>query len=241
MAEACGISRDSVQRIWHAFGLQPHRTETFRLSTDPFFVQKVRDVVGLYMSPPENALVLCVDEKSQIQALERSQPVLPMKPGKVERRSHDYYRHGTLSLFAALDVASGKVIGQCRSSHTHKDFLAFLRKIERQAPKELDIHMVLDNYATHKTPAVKRWLARRPRWHLHFIPTHSSWLKQIERWFAKITQDSIRRGVFRSVPHLKKTIIQYIDAHNENPAPFAWTADAELILGKVAHLCCELA
>ena len=240
MAEAAGISHDSVRRIWKAFGLQPHRTETFRLSTDPFFVQKVRDVVGLYMSPPENALVLCIDEKSQIQALERSQPVLPMGPGRPERRSHDYYRHGTTSLFAALDVATGNVIGQCRRSHTHKDFLAFLRKVDREVPAELDIHVVLDNYSTHKTPAVKAWLQKRPRWHLHFIPTHSSWLNQVERWFANITDKAIRKGVFKSVRQLEKTIMEFIDLHNEDPAPFNWTADADMILGKIEVLCKEL-
>lgn len=240
MAKACGVSHDSVHRIWRAFGLQPHRSEIFRLSTDPFFVEKVRDVVGLYMSPPQNALVLCVDEKSQIQALERSQPVLPMRPGQPERRSHDYFRHGTVSLFAALDVQTGKVIGECRASHTHKDFLAFLRRIEKEVPQTLEIHAVLDNYATHKTPAVMRWLARHPRWHLHFIPTHSSWLNQIERWFAKITHHKIRRGVFRSVAQLKKEIMAYIDDNNASPRPFAWTADADLILGKVAHLYNEL-
>ena len=240
LAAASGISHDSVARIWRAFGLQPHRTESFRLSTDPFFVEKVRDVVGLYMSPPENALVLCVDEKSQMQALERSQPVLPIRPGRPERRCHDYYRHGTTSLFAAFDVASGVVIGECRKRHTSADFLAFLRTVERECPKEFEIHAVLDNYATHKTPAVRRWLARHPRWHLHFIPTHSSWLNQVERWFAKITDEVVRRGVFRSVRDLEKAVEDYIAANNENPKPFNWTADADLILGKVAHLCGEL-
>ena len=240
MAEASGLSRDSVSRIWRAFGLQPHRSETFRLSTDPFFVEKVRDVVGLYMSPPENALVLCVDEKSQMQALERSQPVLPMRPGDPERRSHDYYRHGTTSLFAALDVSSGVVIGECRKRHTSRDFLAFLRTVERECPGEFEIHAVLDNYSTHKTPAVARWLKRHPRWHLHFIPTHSSWLNQVERWFAKITGDVIRRGVFRSVKDLVETVDAYIEANNENPKPFVWAADADTILGKVAHVAAKL-
>ena len=240
LAKQCGISHDSVARIWRTFGLQPHRSETFRLSTDPFFIEKVRDVVGLYMSPPENALVLCVDEKSQMQALERSQPVLPMRPGQPERRSHDYYRHGTTSLFAAFDVASGAVIGECRKRHTSDDFRAFLRTVERECPKQYEIHAVLDNYATHKTPAVKRWLARHPRWHLHFIPTHSSWLNQAERWFAKITDEVVRRGVFRSVKELEKAVEDYIAATNKNPKPFKWTADADMILGKVAHLCDEL-
>lgn len=240
MAAACGISHDSVARIWKAFGLQPHRAETFRLSTDPFFIEKVRDVVGLYMSPPENALVLCVDEKSQMQALERSQPVLPIGPGRPERRSHDYYRHGTTSLFAAFDIASGVVIGECRKRHTSRDFLAFLKTVEEACPEDCEIHAVLDNYATHKTPPVKRWLARHPRWHLHFIPTHSSWLNQVERWFAKITDEVIRRGVFRSVAELEEAVENYIHANNENPKPFKWTADADLILGKVTHLCKEL-
>jgi putative transposase len=234
MAQRCGISRDSVQRIWSAFGLKPHRSESFRLSTDPFFIEKVRNVVGLYMSPPENALVFCVDEKSQIQALERSQPVLPMRPGQPERRSHDYYRHGTTSLFAALDVATGKVIGKCYPKHRHQEFLAFLKQIEKEVPEGLAIHLVMDNYATHKTPKVQSWLQKRPHWHLHFIPTHSSWLNQVERWFAKITDQLIRRGVYRSVKDLKRAIDKYIEANNKNPKPFTWTADADLILGKVA-------
>ena len=240
MAERCGLSHQSVARIWRAFGLQPHRSETFTLSNDPFFIEKVRDVVGLYMSPPENALVLCVDEKSQMQALERSQPLLPLRPGQPERRTHDYYRHGTVSLFAALDVASGVVIGECRKRHTSRDFLAFLRTVERECPGEFEIHAVLDNYSTHKTPAVKRWLARHPRWTLHFIPTHSSWLNQVERWFAKITEEVIRRGVFRSVKELVETAENYIAANNENPKPFVWTADADTILGKVAGVASKL-
>lgn len=240
MAKEAGVSRDTVSRVWKAFGLQPHRSKVFRLSTDPFFIEKVRDVVGLYMSPPENALVLCVDEKSQIQALERSQPILPMQQGIVERHSHDYYRHGTTTLFAALDIKTGEVFGKCQSAHTHKEFLSFLRKIEREVPSELEIHAVLDNYGTHKTPAVERWLAQHPRWHLHFIPTHSSWLNQVERWFAKITNDMIRRGVFRSVRQLEDEIENYIEANNENPKPFKWTADADTILGKVARICEKL-
>lgn len=240
MAERCGLSHGSVMRIWHAFELKPHRQETFQLSTDPFFVEKVRDVVGLYMSPPENAVVLCVDEKSQIQALERSQPVLPMRPRRSERASHDYYRHGTVSLFAALDILTGEVIGQCESSHTHKEFLKFLRAIEKQVPKDMQIHAVLDNYATHKTPEVKKWLEKHPRWHFHFIPTHSSWLNQVERWFAKITDKKIRRGVFRSVKELTQSIEEYIQANNANPKPFVWTASTELILGKIKKICSEL-
>lgn len=236
MAKCCGLSHDSVARIWRTFGLQPQRSENFRLSNDPYFVEKVRDVVGLYVSPPQNALVLCVDEKSQIQALERSQPLLPMRPGAPERRSSDYWRHGTLSLFAALDVQSGKVLAECHSRHSRREFLGFLRHIDAQTPKQTDIHMVLDNYATHKTAEVVRWLARHPRWHTHFIPTHSSWLNQVERFFAKITNERIRRGNFLSVAQLRDAILDYIVAHNRQSKPFQWTASADLILGKVAHL-----
>jgi len=236
MARRCGLSHDTVARIWKTFGLQPHRSGSFRLSNDPYFVEKVRDVVGLYVSPPQNALVLCVDEKSQIQALERSQPLLPMRPGSPERRSSDYWRHGTLSLFAALDVHSGRVFAECHQRHSRREFLSFLRLVESQTPKHLDIHMVLDNYATHKTSEVVRWLARHPRWHTHFIPTHSSWLNQVERFFAKITQQAIRRGNFLSVAQLHEAITTYIKLYNQQPKPFAWTASADLILGKVAHL-----
>ncbi len=240
MAQRCGLSRQAVSRIWRAFNLQPHRTETFTLSTDPCFVEKVRDVVGLYMDPPANALVLCVDEKTQVQALERSQPVLPMKPGRAQRQTHDYYRHGTLSLFAALDVATGKVIGSTKPKHRSREFLNFLRQIEQEVPAGLDVHIVLDNYVTHKTEAVEDWLVARPRWKVHFIPTHSSWLNQIERFFAKITTERIRRGVFRSVNELKKAIESYIATHNEDPKPFRWTANADIILGKVNSLCNKL-
>lgn len=240
MASRCGLSRQAISRIWRAFGLQPHRSETFTLSNDPYFVDKVRDVVGLYLDPPENALVLCVDEKTQVQALERSQPLLPMRPGKPQRRTHDYYRHGTLSLFAALEIATGRIISATKPKHRSREFLAFLRQVERSVPAHLQVHAVLDNYATHKTEAVENWLAKHPRWHLHFIPTHSSWLNQVERFFAKITNQRIRRGVFRSVPELQKAIHAYIDAHNEAPKPFRWTASADLILGKVASLCKEL-
>jgi transposase len=236
MAKRCGLSHDSVARIWRTFGLQPHRSESFRLSNDPYFVEKVRDVVGLYISPPQNALVLCVDEKSQIQALERSQPMLPMRPGAPERRSSDYWRHGTLSLFAALDIHSGKVLAECHRRHSRREFLNFLRHVDAQTPREMDIHMVLDNYATHKTAVVVRWLSRHPRWHTHFIPTHSSWLNQVERFFAKITNERIRRGNFLSVADLRQAIVDYIAAHNRRPKPFLWTTSADLILGKVAHL-----
>lgn len=240
MAKEAGVSHQTISRIWHAFGLQPHRQETFTLSTDPLFVEKVRDVVGLYQSPPQNAVVFCVDEKSQIQALERSQPILPMDLGRAERHTHDYFRHGTVSLFAALDVATGEVWGRCHARHTHKEFLAFLRQIEDRTPAGLDIHAVLDNYATHKTDAVVRWLARHPRWHLHFIPTHSSWLNQVERFFAELTRKRLQRESFLSVSQLRSAIHDYLKTHNASPRPFRWTASADLILGKVSHLCREL-
>lgn len=240
MAKRCGFSRQTVSRLWRAFGLQPHRSESFTISSDPYFVDKVRDVVGLYLDPPANALVLCVDEKSQIQALERSQPVLPMRPGAPERRTHDYYRHGTLSLFAALEVATGRVISATKTNHRSQEFLSFLRQVEKAVPADLEVHAILDNYATHKTAAVEHWLRRHPRWHLHFIPTHSSWLNQVERFFAKITEKRIRRGVFRSVDELETAIDEYIARHNEAPKPFRWTATTESILEKVASLCKKL-
>jgi len=240
MAQRCGLSRQTVSRIWRAFGLKPHRSQSFTLSTDPRFVEKVRDVVGLYMDPPGNALVLCVDEKTQVQALERSQPVLPMRPGRVERRTHDYYRHGTLALFAALDVATGQIISATKPKHRTQEFLNFLRQIEREVPADLDLHIILDNYATHKTEAVEDWLAKRPRWKLHFTPTHSSWLNQVERCFARITNERIRRGVFQSVADLDRAIKEYIAAHNKNSRPFHWTAPADIIIGKVKILCNEL-
>lgn len=240
MAQRCGLSRQAVSRIWRAFGLKPHRSETFTLSTDPLFVEKVRDVVGLYLDPPSNALVLCVDEKTQVQALERSQPVLPMRPGRLERRTHDYYRHGTLALFAALNVATGKILSATKPKHRTKEFLNFLRQIEREVPTDLDVHIILDNYATHTTEAVEDWLAKHSRWKLHFTPTHSSWLNQIERFFARITHDRIRRGVFQSVADLENAIKEYIAAHNKNPRSFQWTASADLILGKINTICNEL-
>jgi transposase len=240
LAVEVGCSHQSVARIWRAFGLQPHRQESFTLSTDPLFVEKTRDVVGLYTSPPENAVVFCVDEKSQIQALERSQPLLPLGPGRPERRSHDYFRHGTLSLFAALDIKTGQVFSQCRARHTHREFLDFLKSIEAAVPAQLSIHAVLDNYATHKTKPVQRWLARHPRWHLHFIPTHSSWLNQVERFFAELTNRRLRRGVFGSIAQLRQAIVSYIEARNQAPKPFRWTASTETILGKIGHLCNEL-
>ena len=241
MAGKMGISHDSVSRIWRAFGLKPHRADSFQISTDPHYVDKVRDVVGLYMSPPENALVLCVDEKSQIQALERSQPVLPMRPGKPEGHTPEYYRHGTTSLFAALDVKSGKVIAKCYPRHRAKEFMAFLINIESHVAAEVcagkEVHLILDNYATHKSASVMKWLIKRPHWHLHFTPTHASWLNQVERFFALITNEAIRRGNFLSVRKLVTAIQSYLDEHNAQPKPFVWTAGADRILEKTANFC----
>jgi transposase len=237
MAKASGLSISSVQRIWRAFGLQPHRLETFKLSTDPDFVAKVRDVVGLYASPPEHAIVLCVDEKSQIQALDRSQPLLPMRPGQPARRSHDYKRHGTTSLFAALDIATGQVIGKCFPRHRAAEFRRFLDEIEANVPKDLDIHLVMDNYATHKTPLIRSWLAKRPRWHVHLTPTSSSWLNQVERFFALLTDKRIRRGVHRSVADLQADITTFIDRHNADPKPFRWAKSADEILASIERFC----
>ncbi|MDB5467181.1 MAG: putative transposase [Phenylobacterium sp.] len=213
-----------------AFGLQPHRLETFKLSTDPDFVAKVRDVVGLYVTPPGHAIVLCVDEKSQIQALDRSQPMLPMRPDQPARCSHDYKRHGVTSLFAALDIATGQVIGKCYSRHRAAEFRNFLDEIEANVPKDLDVHLIMDNYATHKTQLIRDWLAKRPRWHVHLTPTSSSWLNQVERFFALLTERQIRRGVHRGVAHLKADITAFIDHHNGDPKPFRWTKSADDIL-----------
>jgi transposase len=237
MAARCGVSQSTVGRIWRAFGLQPHRTETFKLSRDPLFIDKVRDIVGLYLDPPDRALVLCVDEKSQIQALDRSQPLLPMRPGQVERRTHDYVRHGTTSLFAALDVKTGEVIGQCHRRHRAAEFRKFLHAIETAVPEDLDVHLVVDNYATHKTPVIRRWLVKRPRFHMHFTPTGASWLNQVERWFALLTQRQIRRGVHRSTRALEAAIRQYIAIANEQPRPFVWTKTADEILASVQRFC----
>lgn len=239
MAKASGLTQNAIHRIWRAFGLKPHLQENFKLSTDPFFVEKVRDIAGLYLNPPERtrAIVLCVDEKSQVQALERTQPLLPLRPGQAERKTHDYVRHGTTSLFAALDVASGKVIGQCHRRHRHQEFLRFLNVIDREVPPHLDVHLVIDNYTTHKTPKVARWFQARPRYHLYFTPTSASWLNQVERWFAKITEQRIRRGAFHSVKELETAIIDYIAHHNRDPKPFVWTATADSILGKVKTVC----
>lgn len=238
MAAASGISRSSVNTIWRAFNLQPHRGETFKLSADPRFVEKTRDIVGLYMSPPENAVVLCVDEKSQMQALDRTQPLLPMRPGTPERRTHDYHRHGTSSLFAALHVKTGVVIGECHRRHRHQEFIKFLTTIDEVVkatePVGTTVHIVLDNYATHKTAAVRRWLAKRPEYHLHFTPTSASWLNQVERVFADLTQKQLRRGVFTSVAKLEQAALDYIDTRNDDATPFVWTADADTILGRVA-------
>jgi len=237
MARASGLSISTVQRIWRAFGLQPHRLESFKLSTDPDFVAKVRDVVGLYVSPPEHAIVLCVDEKSQIQALDRSQPLLPMRPGQAARRSHDYKRHGTTSLFAALDIATGQVIGKCFPRHRATEFRRFLDEIEANVPKDLEVHLVMDNYATHKTPLIRAWLAKRPRWHVHLTPTSSSWLNQVERFFALLTDKKIRRGVHQSVADLQADIAAFINQHNADPKPFRWTKSADDILASIERFC----
>jgi transposase len=237
MAKASGLSVSTVQRVWRAFGLQPHRMETFKLSTDPNFVAKVRDVVGLYVSPPEHAIVLCVDEKSQIQALDRSQPMLPMRPGQPARRSHDYTRHGTTSLFAALDIATGRVIGKCYGRHRTAEFRKFLDEIEAAVPPDLDVHLIMDNYATHKTPLIRKWLAKRPRWHVHLTPTSSSWLNQVERFFALLTDKKIRRGIYRSVAALRADIASFIDRHNADPKPFRWTKSADDILASIERFC----
>jgi transposase len=237
LAAACGLSRSSVHRVWQAFALAPHRSETFKLSRDPLFIDKVRDIVGLYLDPPDKALVLCVDEKSQIQALDRSQPILPMRPGQAERRAHDYKRNGTTSLFAALDTKSGKVIGQLHRRHRALEFRKFLDTIDATVPQDFDVHLILDNYGTHKTATIKRWLLKRPRFQLHFTPTSASWLNLVERWFALLTEQQLRRGVFRSTRNLETTIRSYIDTHNEQPKPFIWTRTADEILASVARFC----
>jgi len=237
MARATRLSHMAVARIWRAFGLQPHRTENFKLSSDPFFVEKVRDIVGLYLNPPDHAVVLCVDEKSQVQALDRTRPVLPLRPGLAERQTHDYIRHGTTSLFAALHVATGQVIGQCQRRHRSQEFLKFLQEVDGQLSAEPEVHLVMDNYGTHKTPKVKRWFARHPRYHLHFTPTSASWLNQVERFFAEITRRRIRRGTFTQVRELEQAIHDYLKHHNRNPKPFLWTATANIILGKVKRYC----
>jgi transposase len=235
LAKATGLSRMTISRIWRAFGLQPHRTETFKLSPDPLLIEKVRDIVGLYMNPPDHALVFCVDEKSQIQALDRTQPMLPLRPGQIERRTHDYKRHGTTSLFAALDLKTGRVIGQLHRRHRSQEFRRFLDTIETNVPAELDVHIILDNYGTHKTALIRKWFAKRPRFHVHFTPTYGSWMNLVERWFAEITNKRIRRGIFRSVKELEAAICEYLDVHNESPKPFTWTRTADEILASIAR------
>jgi transposase len=238
LAQQVGLSQSAVVRIWHSFGLQPHRTERFKLSTDPFLVEKVRDIAGLYVNPPEHAVILSVDEKSQVQALNRTQPILPLRPGLPEQRTSDYERHGTTSLFAALDIATGRVIGECHRRHRHQEFLKFMNLVDSRIPAEAgEIHLILDNYGTHKTPKVIRWFARHPRYHLHFTPTSGSWLNQVERYFADLTEKRIRRGSFTSVAALEKAIREYLESTNQNPKPFIWIADADLILGKIGGLC----
>jgi len=235
LAKATGLSRMTISRIWHAFGLQPHRSTTFKLSPDPQLIEKVRDIVGLYMNPPEHAVVFCVDEKSQIQALDRTQPLLPMRPGQAERRTHDYKRHGTTSLFAALDLKTSRVIGQLHRRHRSAEFRKFLDRIELQVPGHLDVHIIADNYSTHKTALIRKWFAKRPRFHLHFTPTYGSWINLVERWFAELTNKRIRRGVFRSVKELETAIRNYIEIHNEDPNPFTWTRTADQILDSIAR------
>jgi transposase len=237
MARSSKLSQSSVSRIWRAYGLKPHRVSTFKLSKDPLFIEKVRDIVGLYMAPPDRAVVLCVDEKSQIQALDRTAPLLPMRPGQIEKRTHDYVRHGTTSLFAALDVKSGKVMGQCRRRHRAAEFRDFLQTIDAAVPQDLELHLVLDNLSTHKTPAIKRWLMRHPRFHLHFTPTSSSWINLVERWFGLLTDKQIRRGVHRSTRALEEAIESYINITNADPKPFVWTKTADQILASVERFC----
>ena len=237
MAKRAGMSQTMISRVWRAFGFQPHRAETFKLSSDPAFINKVRDVVGLYMSPPDRALVLCVDEKPQIQAVERTAPVMPMRPGQVERHTHDYKRHGTTDLFAALDVKTGTVIGACKGRHRAVEFRAFLDQVEAAVPADLDVHLVVDNAATHKTKLVQDWLLKRPRWHLHFTPTSASWLNLVEAWFALLTRRRLQRGVFTSTDDLEAAIQDYIDQTNAEPKPFVWTKSADTILASIGRFC----
>jgi transposase len=237
LANELDLSHATIGRIWRAFGLQPHRSETFKLSRDPLFVEKVRDIVGLYLAPPDRALLLSVDEKSQIQALDRTAPILPMTFGSPERRTHDYRRYGTTSLFAALDVATGKVIGECHRRHRSQEFLRFLETIDASVTPDLDVHLILDNYGTHKTPRVRRWFVRHPRFHVHFTPTSASWLNLVERWFALLSEKQIKRGAHCSVRALEATIREYLTLTNEAPKPFVWTKTADEILAKVAQFC----
>ncbi|MDH3282897.1 MAG: IS630 family transposase [Gammaproteobacteria bacterium] len=237
MAQRCGLSQTAVSRIWRAFALQPHRVETFKLSKDPLFIEKVRDIVGLYLHPPDKAFVLCVDEKAQIQALDRTQPVLPLRPGQAERRSHDYTRYGTTTLFAALNAKSGKVIGEFHRRHRAAEFRKFLDTLDRAVPPAFTVHLILDNYGTHKTGRIHRWLAKRPRFHLHFTPTGASWMNLVERWFAALTDKQLRRGVHRSTRELEAAIRRYIETTNGRPKPFVWTKTADQILHSVARFC----
>ena len=237
MADMAGLSKATISRIWQTFGLQSHRVDTFKLSADPQFVEKVRDIVGLYLCPPDHAIVLSMDEKSQVQALDRTRPLRPMRPGLPARRTHDYIRHGTTSLFAALDVATGKVIGHCHRRHRHQEFLKFLERLDAQLPPTGDVHIIMDNYGTHKVPKVTRWFVRHPRYHLHFTPTSASWLNQVERFFATITTQRIRRGTFENVRALETAIEQYVTHHNEHCKPFVWTATANATLDKVKRFC----
>lgn len=239
-AAATGLSKSTIQRVWTAFGLKPHRTKSFKLSTDPFFIEKVIDIVGLYLNPPSNAVVLCVDEKSQCQALERTQPNLPLDLGYVEGYTHDYTRHGTTTLFSALNVATGTVLNTFKEKHRHQEFLAFLREVDKNIPKDLTVHVIADNYATHKHAAVKAWLAKHPRYQFHFTPTYSSWLNQVERWFGLVTEKAIRRGSFTSVKDLTEKIDAFVKTYNKTAAPFKWTATAESILAKVERLCLRI-
>src|SRR6516225_11515660 len=235
LATATGLSRTTISEIWHTFRLQPHRTETFKLSPDPQLIEKVRDIVGLYMHPPEHAAVFCVDEKSQIQALDRTQPLLPMQPGQVERRTHDYKRHGTTTLFAALNAKTSEVITQFHQRHRSAQFREFLDVIEANVPRHLDVHIIMDNYSPHKTALIRNWFLKRPRFHVHFTPTYGSWLSLVERWFAELTLKQIRRGAYRSVAQLKAGIQQFIDAHQADPQPFVWTKSADEILASIAR------
>jgi len=237
LARRCGMSQTAISRIWRAFALQPHRSETFKLSRDPLFIEKVRDLVGLYLNPPDRALVRCVDEKAQIQALDRTQPLLPMRPGQIARRTHDYERHGTTSLFAALEMASGKVIGEGHRRHRALEFRRFLDTVDAATPAELDVHLILDNYGTHKTPLIQRWLVRHPRYHLHFTPTGSSWINLVERWFATLTERQLRRGTYRSTQELEAALRHYVQTYNQDPKPFIWTKTADQILEAVARFC----
>lgn len=237
MAAKTGLSQTAIIRIWRAFGLQPHRVENFKFSKDPQFVEKVRDIVGLYMNPPDHAMVLCVDEKSQVQALNRTQPILPLAPGVPARQSHDYERHGVTSLFAALDVASGVTISNCYRRHRHQEFLRFLNDIDTSLPPGFDVHLIVDNYGTHKVRKVQAWLGRHPRYHVHFTPTSGSWLNLVERLFAEVTERCVRRGSHTAVQALEEAMLDYLDQRNRNPKPFVWTADADLILGKVQRVC----